>query len=122
MGEFDDLLGDVIAELPAPQKNEYAVEPPFDIVDQLLSKENLFAFVAFTKSAPFEGISETAISQAYAAIVWNFRQAALVGDIDRTRAMKMWLDWAAPYIRPKANDEGGHNPGTAAFLPREVKT
>ncbi len=121
MGEFDDLLGDVIAEVPAAPKNEYAVAPAIGAVEQLLSKDNLAAFLAFTKSAPFEGISETIIAEAYAAVVWEFRQAAFYGDIDKTRSLKMWLDWAAPYIRPKANDEGGHNPGTAAFLPREVK-
>lgn len=122
MGEFDDLLGDVIAEAPASPTNEYAAgSAPPDVTEQFYNEENLAKFLAFTKTAPFEGIGETIIHQTYAAAVWHFRNAALRGDIDMTRSIKMWLEWAQPFIRPKAKEDGIHNPGTAAFLPREVK-
>lgn len=111
----------MIAELPAAPENEYAAESVADITEQFFEKENLAKFIAHTMTAPFEGISETIIAQGYAAVVWHFRQAALIGDIDRTRSLKMWLDWAAPYIRPKAKEDGEVNPGTAAFLPRGAK-
>lgn len=123
MAEFDDLLGDVIAEVPAAPKSEYTDSTPIDPEDEFFDKTKLAKFIADTMSVPFEGISDTIIHRGYAAVVWHFRQAAIVGDIDRARSLKMWLDWAEPRIdrQRKPTDTGARNPGTAAFLPREVK-
>lgn len=123
MGEFDDLLGDVIAEQPAAPESEYLAkaEPPADDAE-FYNDEWLAKFIDGTNRAVPEAIADSVIQRGYAAVTWHFRKAALMGDIDKARALKLWLDWAQPLInKPKHDGERIVNPGTAAFAPREVK-
>lgn len=124
MGEFDDLLGDVIAEPPAVPQNEYLAtqRASSDTDEELLDPKKLAEFIANTMTAPYEGIADTVISRGYAAVVWHFRQAAILGDIDRVRALKLWLDWAEPRIDRRQNPKDHiNNPAGAGFGPREIK-
>jgi hypothetical protein len=123
MGEFDDLLGDVVAEVPA-LKSEYEAAPaqPPDFEEDFFDKDKLAKFMADTMLVPLEAISDAVINRGYAAVVWHFRAAALSGDIDKARSLKMWLDWAQSHMdKPKPSAERVVNPGTQAFLPRETK-
>lgn len=123
MTEFDDLLGYVIEEEHAP-KNEFVarMEETIHPYEQFTDNEQMQRFIEAAASVPFDGINDAIIGKAYPAMVWKFREAALLGDIDKTRSIKMWLEWAEPYVnRPVGEDEGPRNPNTANFLPRSVK-
>lgn len=118
--EFDEMFAALMAEVPA--KREEFKPAPVDVFAQFFDKELMLRFIAKTMEVPFEGISDAIIHQGYAAVLWRFREAALSGDIDTTRALKLWLDWAQPHVsKPQPKEESIQNPHAAAFLPREVK-
>ena len=82
----------------------------------------MLEFIRQMRRATPEAMNDAIIGHGYAAVMWKFREAALLGDIDRTRALKMWLEWAQPHIdKPKEDPERISNPNAAAFLPRDVK-
>ncbi len=120
---MEDNFEDLIGEDPPPENaSDLVLGQNRSIVKMFMDPGIMAKFVKVMKNSPFEAIDDAIIGPAYAAMLWQFRAAALAGDTDTTRAIKTWLDWAKPIIaKPKHEKPKVNNAGAAAFGPREVK-
>lgn len=92
----------------------------FSLEDWMDTKK-LITFMNSMRTAPIDGIDDLIVNESYAAAVWQFRKAAIEGDLKAASAMKLWLDWAKPILgRKKLPAEIPQSPGSSAFGPRDV--
>jgi hypothetical protein len=122
---MEDLLGfDTEDESEdAPDSNVPAVRGDRFEIDHFVDPKKLIRFMNTTRRLPLEAVDDYIVNKTYPAAVWLFRSAAVSGQINATRSMKMWLDWATPIINAskRKRKDPPKSPGSVAFLPREPK-
>lgn len=125
--EFDDLLGDGEAP-PTDEEIGEAVEVSAKELATLLKAmsdpRSMVHFIHRMKNVPIEAIDDVVINAGYAAAVWTFRKAALMGDKDTTKSMACWLKWAKENLKRDIEPSKPRQIGSsssAAFGPRETK-
>lgn len=120
-GKFDELLGEGEGRefedggLPVQLRTEN-----FSIAD-FSDNKKFIRWMNKVRRVPLEGIDAYIVAQTYAAAVWEFRRAAIDGNLKATKAIEAWLMWAKPIIQQMAHRDKPANvsKGSVAFLPRE---
>ena len=117
-GIIDDLLG---AENEPAGKT--ALRGDRFSVERFIDLKNLIPWMNKTRNMPIDAIDSVIVNDTYGAALWLFRQAAVAGNINATKSMQIWLDWAKPVLRQQSDKEKNTaknvSPGSAAFMPRE---
>lgn len=91
----------------------------FDL-EQFVDPRKMITWMNRTRRLPLEAIDDAIVNKTYSAAVWLFRSAAVSGQINAAKAMKLWLDWAQPVINKSKRDrkKPEESKGSVAFLPR----
>lgn len=130
MEDFTDLLGGEQQSLVPAQPTSEEFSPGTSIapsgkphpVDQWANPDELMKWMKKMRHVPTEGIDDKIVHDTYAAAVWKLRECALAGDYTGTRAMELFLKWAAGVIARPKRDEKNVSPGSASFGAREPET
>lgn len=117
MGEEPDEF-DVDKTRPIAKGEQHGHTPP---LEAMTDPKKLIRFMNSTRRMPVEAIDDYIVNRTYAVAVWQFRSKAIQGDYTATRALEIFLKWAAPILkRPKRKQKDGTSgKASAAFGPRE---
>lgn len=119
---MEDILGfNDESESESSEEERAKVRNDRFALDVYTEPRKLVNFMNRMRRVPLDAIDDKIVHETYPAALWLFRSAAVCGNVNGTRALKMWLDWAQPIInsgkrRQKKNND---SPGSVAFLPRE---
>lgn len=115
----EDLLG-YNPDDESEEANVPAVRGDRFGIDHFVDPKKLIRWMNNTRRLPLEAIDDAIVNKTYAAAVWLFRSAAVSGQLNAAKSMKLWLDWAQPIINAskRQRKKPPESKGSVAFLPR----